>query len=163
MEHVTEQDSFRSSDRQDLIAARSVNIDIRSRTVKSRNTRTIRSRLRVSRSIQECSFIVDSITGRSRCQEASCTKANPSPPSAGVHLINHSYTDTFAKECTPKPPPTPTKQGNGSPTKGPLHSTMAQCYLFDVLPPCCVFPIPPRDFLPSYQAGFTLHPPLSRS
>lgn len=27
-----------------------------------------------------------------------------------------------------------------------LHSTMAQCYLFDVLPPCCVFPILPETF-----------------
>lgn len=44
----------------------------------------------------------------------------------------------------------PTKQGNGNPTKGglslSLHSTMAQCYLFDVLPPCCVFPILPETF-----------------
>lgn len=44
----------------------------------------------------------------------------------------------------------PTKQGNGNPTKGALslslHSTMAQCYLFDVLPPCCVFPILPETF-----------------
>lgn len=56
------------------------------------------------------------------------------------------YTDTFAKECTRSHHPT--KQGNGTPTKGGLHSTMAQCYLFDVLPPCCVFPILHETFSP---------------
>lgn len=47
-------------------------------------------------------------------------------------------------------------EGDVDPTKGGLHSTAAQCYLLDVLPPCCVFPIPPLPHpLPSPLSPWT--------
>lgn len=94
-------------------------------------------------------FIVDSITDKAR--EARKTQR---------HALNYTSILLSRNVCTRSYHPT--KQENSTPTKGGLHSTMAQCYLFDVLPPCCVFPILPETFFPPlvYHSFVSTNPSL---
>lgn len=65
-------------------------------------------------------------------------------PDGWPHAPKSCY--TFAKECTAYALPNKGMVTQQRELSLSLHSTMAQCYLFDVLPPCCVFPILPETF-----------------